>query len=147
MGTQERQRAYKVVELATVDEASLERTVNTWVGQGWRLENVQFAMRESSRRPSMAFVFFIRETGPEDGDAPHAAVEAEPEEDPGGVGSSAEGADPVEARARLERLAEHGSTLSYAQAEVEGAPRPRPAVSAWERLRQLAGDDDEDDGR
>ncbi len=61
---------YKVVELSSVDEQSLERTVNTWVRQGWRLENVQFAMRESSKRPAMAFVFFTREGPP---------AEAEPE--------------------------------------------------------------------
>ncbi len=54
---------YKVVELSTVDEGSLERTVNVWVRQGWRLENVQFAMRESSKRPAMAFVFFTRADG------------------------------------------------------------------------------------
>jgi len=52
---------YKVVELSTVDEGSLEHTVNVWVRQGWRLENVQFAMRESSKRPAMAFVFFTRD--------------------------------------------------------------------------------------
>lgn len=51
---------YKVVELSTVDEGSLEYAVNHWVGQGWTLENVQFAMRESSKRPAMAFVFFTR---------------------------------------------------------------------------------------
>ena len=27
---------------------------------GWTLDTVQFAMRESSRRPSMAFVMFTR---------------------------------------------------------------------------------------
>ncbi len=51
---------YKVVELSTVDEGSLEHAVNDWVRQGWSLENVQFAMRESSKRPAMAFVFFTR---------------------------------------------------------------------------------------
>ncbi|HSP19812.1 MAG TPA: hypothetical protein VLQ79_09865 [Myxococcaceae bacterium] len=51
---------YKVVELSTVDEGSLEYAVNHWVRQGWALENVQFAMRESSKRPAMAFVFFTR---------------------------------------------------------------------------------------
>ena len=51
---------YKVVELSTVDEGSLEHTVNVWVRQGWALEGVQFAMRESSKRPAMAFVFFTR---------------------------------------------------------------------------------------
>jgi hypothetical protein len=54
---------YKVVELSTVDEGSLERAVNTWIAQGWTLENVQFAMRESSKRPAMAFVFFTRAGG------------------------------------------------------------------------------------
>jgi hypothetical protein len=51
---------YKVVELSTVDEGTLESTVNHWVRQGWNLDGVQFAMRESSKRPSMAFVFFTR---------------------------------------------------------------------------------------
>lgn len=51
---------YKVVELSTVDEGSLEYAVNHWIQQGWSLENVQFAMRESSKRPAMAFVFFTR---------------------------------------------------------------------------------------
>lgn len=55
---------YKVVELSTVDEGTLERTLNEWVPRGWRLENVQFAMRESSKRPAMAFVFFAREGTP-----------------------------------------------------------------------------------
>jgi hypothetical protein len=50
-----------VAELSTVDEGSLEHLVNTWVSQGWTLETVQFAMRESSKRPAMAFVFFTRE--------------------------------------------------------------------------------------
>ena len=43
-----------------MDEGSLEHTVNVWVRQGWTLEGVQFAMRESSKRPAMAFVFFTR---------------------------------------------------------------------------------------
>lgn len=51
---------YKVVELSTVDEGSLEETVNHWVRRGWNLDGVHFAMRESSKRPSMAFVFFTR---------------------------------------------------------------------------------------
>ncbi len=51
---------YKVVELSTVDEATLEETVNGWVRQGWTVESVHFAMRESSKRPAMAFVFFTR---------------------------------------------------------------------------------------
>ena len=51
---------YKVVELSTVDEGSLERTLNEWTTRGWNLDGVQFAMRESSKRPAMAFVLFTR---------------------------------------------------------------------------------------
>jgi hypothetical protein len=52
---------YKVVELSTVDEGALERTLNEWTAHGWNLDGVQFAMRDSSKRPAMAFVFFTRE--------------------------------------------------------------------------------------
>jgi hypothetical protein len=58
-----------VVELSLVDEATLERTLNVWVGEGWTLDSVQFAMRESSRRPAMAFVLFTREGEPASPDA------------------------------------------------------------------------------
>lgn len=67
---------YKVVELSTVDEASLERTLNDWAKKGWNLDGVQFAMREQSKRPSMAFVFFTREGEPEARSAPRSEDEA-----------------------------------------------------------------------
>ena len=51
---------YKVVELTTVDEISLQTALNEWVRRGWRLDSIQFAMRDSSRRPAMAFVLFSR---------------------------------------------------------------------------------------
>jgi len=51
---------YKVVEVSTVDEISLENTLNEWVRQGWRLDGMHFAMRESSKRPAMAFLLFTR---------------------------------------------------------------------------------------
>jgi len=51
---------YKVVETQTVTDEELEQIINEWVGQGWVLDGVQFAMRESSRRPAMAFVVFTR---------------------------------------------------------------------------------------
>ncbi len=70
---------YKVVELSTVDESSLERTLNEWTGAGWTFENVQFAMRESSKRPSMAFVFFTREGEPAEEQLPDAADRARAE--------------------------------------------------------------------
>jgi hypothetical protein len=51
---------YKVVELATVTAEDLEAVINTWVNEGWKLDTIQFAMRESSKRPAMAFVLFTR---------------------------------------------------------------------------------------
>ena len=53
---------YKVVEVATVSEDMLEEVINEWTGQGWTLDGLHFAMRESQKRPSMAFVLFTRET-------------------------------------------------------------------------------------
>lgn len=52
---------YKVVETSTVTDESLEQILNHWAGQGWQLEGIQFAMREASKRPAMAFVIFTRE--------------------------------------------------------------------------------------
>jgi hypothetical protein len=53
-------REYKLVEVATVTDEELEKVINHWVGEGWAFEGIQFAMRESSRRPAMAFVTFTR---------------------------------------------------------------------------------------
>ena len=97
---------YKVVELSTVDESSLQEAINTWVAQGWSLDGIQFAMREASKRPAMAFIFFTRD------------------------GESLEERDPHEARAKLRRIA-HAAD-----------PQQPRAVSAYERLVQLASDDE-----
>ncbi len=59
---------YKVVEVSTVSEDILEEVLNEWTAKGWRFDGMQFAMRESSRRPSMAFVLFTREADQEGGD-------------------------------------------------------------------------------
>jgi hypothetical protein len=53
-------REYKIVELSTVTDEELERVVNDGIRRGWTFESVQFAMREASKRPAMAFVFFTR---------------------------------------------------------------------------------------
>lgn len=114
---------YKVVELSTVDEGSLERTLNEWTAQGWNLDGVQFAMREASKRPAMAFVFFTRE-------GPAAAHDAE------------------EARDKLMRLSETGSATAELLADharshqKRTGPGQRPPISAYERLAQLAGLDE-----
>jgi len=52
---------YKVIELGTVTEEAIEDTLNEWTGKGWNFSGMQFAMRESSRRPSMAFVLFTQD--------------------------------------------------------------------------------------
>ncbi len=51
---------YKVVETSTVGEEELERIINERVAQGWAFDGMQFAMRESSKRPAMAFLLFTR---------------------------------------------------------------------------------------
>ena len=53
---------YKVVETSDVSAESLEKILNDWSAQGWRFEMIQFAMRDSSKRPAMAFVTFVRES-------------------------------------------------------------------------------------
>ena len=54
---------YKVVEVATVTEEELEKVLNQWTAEGWSYDGMQFAMRESSKRPAMAFVLFTRVDG------------------------------------------------------------------------------------
>ncbi len=100
---------YRVAEISTVDEQSLERVVNRHAADGWTLDGVQFAMREQSKRPAMAFVFFTREGPPTEESA---------------------GREQDEARAHLSRLAD------------PEAPAAALPVSAYERLRQLAEDDE-----
>jgi hypothetical protein len=113
---------YKVVELSTVDEGSLERTLNEWVPKGWNLDGIQFAMREASKRPAMAFVFFTRE-------------------------GEASGHDAEEARGRLMRLAETGSPTAelaadHARVHAKRTQTRVGPISAHERLAQLAGLDE-----
>lgn len=117
---------YKVVELSNVDEGSLERVVNEWVPRGWALDGVQFAMRESSKRPSMAFVFFTRE-GPPLFDGVKGAPAHVPASDDDRFRTQAE------AEAHLRRI-------------VHQAPEDsQPAVDPWERLRALAGREDQEE--
>ncbi|HBG05190.1 MAG: DUF4177 domain-containing protein [Geobacteraceae bacterium GWC2_58_44] len=52
---------YKVVELNSVSEETIEEALNDWTRQGWHFDTIHFAIRESSKRPAMAFVIFTRE--------------------------------------------------------------------------------------
>ncbi len=52
--------AYKVVETSTVTDEEIERILNEWTGQGYIFESIQFVVSVSSRRPTMAFLFFTK---------------------------------------------------------------------------------------
>jgi hypothetical protein len=52
---------YKVVEVSVVTDETLEEVLNAWSVEGWHLDSIQFAMREASKRPAMAFVLFTRQ--------------------------------------------------------------------------------------
>ena len=53
---------YKVVELSVVTDESIQDALNRWTTDGWQFESIQFVVREASKRPSMAFVFFVGTT-------------------------------------------------------------------------------------
>jgi hypothetical protein len=52
---------YKFVEISIVTDDTIERTVNEWVAKGWLLDGIRFVTADASRRPSMAFISFVRE--------------------------------------------------------------------------------------
>lgn len=51
---------YKVVELGHVSEEEIQDALNERTEQGWTFDSMHFAMRDSSKRPSMAFLLFTR---------------------------------------------------------------------------------------
>jgi hypothetical protein len=51
---------YKIIETSQVTEDSLEEILNRWTAEGWRYDGMQFVVKESARRPSMAFVLFVK---------------------------------------------------------------------------------------
>jgi hypothetical protein len=54
---------FKVVETSVVTDEELERIINHTVAVGWTFDGMQFAMREGSKRPAMAFLMFTRPHG------------------------------------------------------------------------------------
>ncbi len=52
---------YKVVELSTVTDEEIERTVNEWSAKGFVFASIHFVSSQASRRPVMAFLFFTEE--------------------------------------------------------------------------------------
>ncbi len=51
---------YKFVEVSPVTEDTLDQAVNEWVAQGWSFDGIRFVTTDASRRPTMAFVSFVR---------------------------------------------------------------------------------------
>ena len=51
---------YKVVETSDVTDVEIEKILNEWTEKGWTLDTMQFAMRDASKRPAMAFITFTR---------------------------------------------------------------------------------------
>ena len=52
---------YKVVETSAVTDEELEKILNEWTAKGYAFESIQFVTSVSSKRPTMAFVFFIKD--------------------------------------------------------------------------------------
>ena len=46
-------------------DEQIENCINETVTGGWHFDGIQFAMRDSSKRPAMAFLLFTREEEPE----------------------------------------------------------------------------------
>ncbi len=67
---------YSVIELSNVSEETIEGTLNEKTAQGWQFDGMQFAMRESSKRPAMAFLLFTREE--EEQQEPHSLFNTSP---------------------------------------------------------------------
>ncbi len=54
-----KKKPVKVVETQVVTDKTLERIINEAVLDGWVLDGIHFAMRDSSKRPTMAFLMFF----------------------------------------------------------------------------------------
>ncbi len=48
----------KVVELSIVTDIEIENAINQAQKDGWLFQDIKFVVREASKRPSMAFLFF-----------------------------------------------------------------------------------------
>ncbi len=51
---------YKVVETSTVTDEEIENILNDWTRRGYSFDSVHFVVKDSSRRPGMAFIFFTK---------------------------------------------------------------------------------------
>ncbi len=51
---------YKVVETSMVTDEEIEKILNDWTGKGYSFDSIHFVVKDSSRRPGMAFIFFTK---------------------------------------------------------------------------------------
>ncbi len=51
---------YKVVETSTVTDEEIEKVLNEWSARGYAFDSIQFVTAVSSKRPTMAFLFFTK---------------------------------------------------------------------------------------
>jgi hypothetical protein len=51
---------YHVIETTEVTAETLEHLLNRCAEKGWRFEGMNFVVKESARRPSMAFLLFTQ---------------------------------------------------------------------------------------
>jgi len=59
---------YHVREISVVTDEEIQKVLNNEVRQGWAFDDIKFVVREASRRPSMAFLVFVRNLPPADQD-------------------------------------------------------------------------------
>jgi hypothetical protein len=52
---------YHVVETTDVTAEGLEQLLNQGAQKGWRFDGMHFVVKETARRPSMAFLLFVTE--------------------------------------------------------------------------------------
>jgi len=51
---------FKVVELSNVCDTGIEEALNRAASEGYRFDTIHFVTPAGSRRPSLAFLFFLR---------------------------------------------------------------------------------------
>ncbi len=55
---------YKVVEVTDVCDQGIESAINRCAEEGYRFDSIHFVTQPGSRRPTMAFLFFLRKEAP-----------------------------------------------------------------------------------
>lgn len=58
---------WRVAELTDVSDRAVEDALNAAAADGWRFDSVHFVTQPGNRRPTMAFLFFTRDTPPREG--------------------------------------------------------------------------------